>query len=246
MACVVSALVMEFATAETRQPQCLPRPRHMGTTECPEADETARGQAQHRSLRAVAEFRAPARPLPLGHAGRWERPGLLHHHPGDTLLPQVARSVWTPNSGPLSCRGARRAPGLITFGGVTFFVLVFVVFRSLVFRCQVIEVIAFQYLGYATFHEKLAPHYLQGSSGSLPSTKTGTCGPASFSDCLPGLRSWSTLLCSCPASSQSHPSVVVLSSCTGTLLLIIACRAPGVDSQGSCVPGPGEGRVPLP
>ena len=41
VACVVSALVMEFATAETRQPQYLPRPRLKGTAECPGADENS-------------------------------------------------------------------------------------------------------------------------------------------------------------------------------------------------------------
>ena len=53
-----------------------------------------------------------------------------------------------------------------------------------------------------------------------------------------GLRSWSSLLCSCPAFSHSRPSV----SCTGTPLPHRLSGSWGGFSGEGCVP-PGEGRV---
>ena len=56
MACVVSALVMDFATAETRQPQCPPRLRLVGTLE---SQKQTRAVYRHRKSNAAQHALAP-------------------------------------------------------------------------------------------------------------------------------------------------------------------------------------------
>ena len=53
MVSVVSFLAVEFATKETRQPQCPPHLRLMTTPQCPSADETFAKQARSTTQRAL-------------------------------------------------------------------------------------------------------------------------------------------------------------------------------------------------
>ena len=84
---------MAFATAETRQPQCLLRPRLMGAAECLETDETSLPSPKKQCSTAGFSLGERFLPFPSGFSRRGA-PSFLAGAPGVSVCARVWLAVF--------------------------------------------------------------------------------------------------------------------------------------------------------